>query len=224
MDNKNCIRAQINAALWECSPVEFIEELEQTDVVQQVAEALAADAHAFATKDPASFHDRTQIVQNYTSFKAVLHYRLARAIALHKTQESGHSQEWTAYAALISSRGKLLSGAELHHRCRIGHRFILDHGVGTVIGETAEIGDDCYFLGGVTLGSLGISGNPDGKRHPTVGNRVQIGAFASLLGPILIGDDVMVGTHCTITKNISARNRVTLRSSLQIETQSMVTV
>lgn len=221
MHTRDSIQAQINAALWECSPADFIGQLNGTNLLRHVADAVAADAQAFAAKDPASFRDPAAIVQNYTSFKAVLHYRLASAIAVHEDLDQGLFGGWTAYAALISSRGKLLSGAELHHRCRIGQRFILDHGVGTVIGETTEVGDDCYFLGGVTLGSLGISGNPEGKRHPTVGHRVQVGAFARLLGPISIGDDVIVGPHCTITSDIPPRSKVTLKSSLQVVAEHM---
>lgn len=109
-----------------------------------------------------------------------------------------------------------MSGAELHPSSQIGRRFILDHGFGTVFGETVSIGDDCYVLGGVTLGASGISGNPQGKRHPSIGNRVQLGAFSRIFGCVDIGDDVFIGPNCTITQNIPSGSKVTLRSSLQI--------
>ena len=76
----------------------------------------------------------------------------------------------------------VLSGAEIHPAARIGRRFVLDHGYGTVIGETCEIGHDCYILCGVTLGARGIANNPDGKRHPRLGNNVEVGSGARVLG------------------------------------------
>ncbi len=106
------------------------------------------------------------------------------------------------YALILSSKGKLLSGAEINPYAKIGKRFILDHGIGTVIGETAEIGDDCYMLGGVILGAKGISNNPEGIRHPRIGNNVQIGSFSKLFGAITIGNNVFIGSGCVITENI----------------------
>jgi len=119
-------------------------------------------------------------------------------------------------ALLVSARGKLLSGADIHARSNIGKRFVLDHGYGTVIGETTEIGDDCYVLGGVVLGATGISGNSRGKRHPTIGNRVEIGAFSRVFGNVVIGDDVFVAPHCVIKENVPRNSVVSLRSELQI--------
>lgn len=110
----------------------------------------------------------------------------------------------------------MLSGAEIHFRSRIGARFIIDHGMGTVIGETSTIGDDCYVLGGVTLGARGISDNPSSPRHPTLGNRVQIGAFASVLGAIHVGDGAFIGPGCIITKDVPAAARVQVKTSLQV--------
>ncbi|MFC0691025.1 serine O-acetyltransferase [Paraburkholderia humisilvae] len=101
-------------------------------------------------------------------------------------------------------------------RCTIGKRFILDHGVGTVVGETAVIGDDCYILGGVTLGAVGIAGNPPGKRHPVLGDRVEVGAFTRILGRVEIGDEVFIGPHCVITQDVPSGSIVTVRTSVQI--------
>ena len=81
---------------------------------------------------------------------------------------------------------------------------MLDHAVGTVIGETCVIGDDAYILGGVTLGAAGIANNPATARHPRLGDRVQVGAFARILGRVTIGDDVFIGPHCTITQDVPA--------------------
>ncbi len=113
-------------------------------------------------------------------------------------------------AALITRRGKLLSGAEIHFNSRIGRRFVLDHGYGTVIGETSVIGDDCYILGGVTLGSRLIAANTQGPRHPNLGDRVQVGMNSSLLGHIRIADDVFIGSGCLVTQDVPAGQKITL--------------
>lgn len=212
----NAIIAQLQAALWECCPPEYINQLVNTPLLFDITQELIEDVDAFASKDPASGGDPFRIVQTSTSFRAVLHYRLAHKLDSHFSEKESPHRELPMYASLISSRGKYLSGAELHHRCRIGKRFVLDHGVGTVFGETAQIGDDCYVLGAVTLGACLISDNPNGKRHPTIGDRVQIGAFARIFGAITVGDDVFVGPQCTITENIPSNSRVVLRTSVQV--------
>lgn len=185
---------------------------------QCIAAATAAehDLNAFAAKDPASRGSVEEIALGYSSYKAVLHYRLAHAILHMASLDGDRNREIASVAALVSARGKLLSGAEIHPRCHIGRRLVLDHGWGTVIGETSRIGDDCYILGGVVLGATGIAANPSGKRHPTLGNRAEIGAFARIFGDIVIGDDVFVSPHCVITENIPSDSVVTLKSALQL--------
>lgn len=216
------INAQLEAALWECCPPDAIRVLRRTRAIDQAVVAATEDLNAFASKDPAASGDVFRILHTYTSFKAVLHYRLAHAIETLNDGCIAHLDQASLYAPLISARGKMLSGAELHHKCKIGRRFVLDHGVGTVFGETAELGDDCYVLGGVTLGAGGIAGNPTGKRHPTLGQRVQIGAFSRIYGPVHIGDDVFIGPHCTVSQDIEHGSRILLRSSLQITKKSPV--
>jgi serine O-acetyltransferase len=100
---------------------------------------------------------------------------------------------------MLSNYAKFFSGIEIHPGATIGRRLVIDHGVGVVIGETAEIGDDVLIYHGVTLG--GKSLNP-GKRHPTVGNRVILGAGAKLIGNITIGDDCRVGANAVVTKSM----------------------
>ncbi len=211
----DAITIQLKAALWECCPPTFINSVATDSLLQSIKHELVEDATSFSTKDPAATGDVMRVVQAYTSFRAVLHYRLAHRLDREIKENSLNNGE-NIYPALISSRGKLLSGAELHHLCYIGQRFILDHGVGTVFGETAQLGDDCYVLGGVTLGALGIADNPKGKRHPTIGNRVQIGAFSRIFGNISIGDDVFIGPQCVITEDIPSGSSVTIRPSTQV--------
>ncbi|MGV3655380.1 MAG: serine O-acetyltransferase [Noviherbaspirillum sp.] len=172
------------------------------------------DLMALKAKDPAAPANPNLIALGYTSFKAVLHYRLAHWIAKTFSMEFDHRSE--EIAMIISSRGKLQSGAEIHHRCEIGRRFVMDHGYGTVIGETTSIGDDCYILSGVILGAKGIACNPGGKRHPTIGHRVQIGAFASVLGPVSIGNDVYIGAHTQVSESIPDHSVITMKSRIQV--------
>lgn len=215
MEAFKAIRIQLQAALWECCSPNFADGIAESSLLENVTHELTEDAVAFAKKDPAAHNDVIRVIQCYTSFKAVLHYRLAHNLD-REINGKLPTSESTIYATLISSRGKLLSGAELHHRCHIGQRFILDHGIGTVFGETARIGDDCYILGGVTLGAYGIADNPSGKRHPTIGNRVQIGAFTRIFGNLSIGDDVFIGPQCIITENVPSLSSVTMRPSIQV--------
>lgn len=209
------IQAYAIAALLECASKEDYLQLARAEVLELIVPKIEDDLLAFASKDPAAQFDPVFILKNYTSFSAVLHYRLANWI--FKNRHVSYLRKIDPHLpGSLSRRGKLLSGAEIHYRSHIGRRFILDHGFGTVIGETSILGDDCYVLGGVTLGAKGISGNPSEFRHPIIGNRVQIGAFSSILGRIVIGDDVFIGPNCIISKNIPARSKVKIITSVQV--------
>jgi serine O-acetyltransferase len=102
-------------------------------------------------------------------------------------------------ARFSSHIARWLTGIEIHPAAKLGRRFVIDHGMGVVIGETAEVGDDCYFYHQVTLGVARTSG---GKRHPTVGNNVIIGAGAKVLGPITVGDDARVGANAVVVDSV----------------------
>lgn len=110
----------------------------------------------------------------------------------------------------------MMSGIEIHPYAKIGSKFVIDHGFGVVIGETTEIGDRCYILGGVILGAYGIAGNSNQKRHPTIGNDVQIGSFSRIFGNINIGNNVVIGANCTIRSDIEDNCIVTLKTEIQI--------
>ena len=92
-----------------------------------------------------------------------------------------------------------LTGIEIHPAAKLGRRLVIDHGMGVVIGETAEVGDDCYFYHQVTLG---VARTSSGKRHPTVGNNVIIGAGAKVLGPITVGDNARVGANAVVVDTV----------------------
>jgi serine O-acetyltransferase len=106
-------------------------------------------------------------------------------------------------ARIFANITRWITGIEIHPGAKIGKRVVIDHGMGVVIGETAEIGDDVLMYHGVTLGGKSLK---EGKRHPTVGNRVIIGAGAKLIGPITVGDDAKVGANAVITKDVPEGN------------------
>ncbi|RYZ75906.1 MAG: serine O-acetyltransferase [Proteobacteria bacterium] len=122
-----------------------------------------------------------------------------RVMLCHRIAHACYSNQLHFLARLVSELGRFLSGIEIHPGARIGKRLVIDHGMGVVIGETAEIGDDCIIFHGVTLG--GVKFDPV-KRHPTVGNRVLIGAGAKVLGPITLGDDSRVGANAVVTRKV----------------------
>ena len=142
-------------------------------------------------RDPAS-RNTFEILTTYPGVHALLLHRLN-----HRLAERG--LKWLARFG--SHLARFLTGIEIHPGAQIGRRFFIDHGMGVVIGETTEIGDDCTLYHGVTLG--GTTWNK-GKRHPTLGNNVVVGAGAKLLGPITIGDGARVGSNAVVTKDVPA--------------------
>lgn len=144
----------IMAALMECCSSKLYNKLKYAEIIDDLKTTCTHDLITFSRKDPSSGGEIEILARASTSYSAVLHYRIA-----HWIYQNLQEPEKTLLAALLSRRGKLLSGAEIHFRCSIGQRFVLDHGYGTVIGETARIGNDCYILGGVTLGSRDIADN-----------------------------------------------------------------
>ncbi|WP_449373184.1 serine O-acetyltransferase EpsC [Arthrobacter psychrolactophilus] len=109
-------------------------------------------------------------------------------------------------ARVLSQLTRFATGIEIHPGATIGRRFFIDHGMGVVIGETAEIGDDVMIYHGVTLGGRSLAKT---KRHPTIGNRVTIGSGAKVLGPIHIGDDSAIGANAVVVKDAPARSILT---------------
>ena len=142
-------------------------------------------------RDPAA-RNAWEVMTCYPGFHAMLMHRLAHAIW-------GLRLRWLA--RFISHIARWLTGIEIHPGATIGRRFFIDHGMGVVIGETAEIGDDCTLYHGVTLG--GTSWNR-GKRHPTLGRGVVVGAGAKILGPIVIGDGAQIGSNAVVVKPVPA--------------------
>ena len=134
--------------------------------------------------------------------ETILCYAGLHAVVWHRMAHGLWRMGLKGPARVVSHIGRFLTGIEIHPGAQIGRRFFIDHGMGVVIGETAEIGDDVLIYHGVTLG--GLSGSP-GKRHPTIGNGVAIGAGAQVLGPILVGDGARIGANAVVTKDVPAR-------------------
>ena len=142
-------------------------------------------------RDPAA-RNAWEVITCYPGFHALLIHRLS-----HPLWQGG--LKWLA--RFVSHIGRWLTGIEIHPGAQIGRRFFIDHGMGVVIGETAEIGDDCTLYHGVTLG--GTSWNK-GKRHPTLHKGVVIGAGAKILGPIEIGEGAKIGSNAVVVKSVPA--------------------
>jgi serine O-acetyltransferase len=136
-------------------------------------------------EDPAA-RSIIEILLCYPGFHAILLHRLAHRV---------YRRRWTLAARVISQFSRAVTGIEIHPGASIGRRFFIDHGMGVVVGETAEIGDDVLLYQGVTLGG---TGKEKGKRHPTLGNHVVIGTGAKVLGNIRIGDHVKIGAGSVV--------------------------
>ncbi|ABL02330.1 serine O-acetyltransferase [Candidatus Ruthia magnifica str. Cm (Calyptogena magnifica)] len=148
------------------------------------------DIKSIFNRDPAA-RNTFEIITCYSGVQAMLFYRLSHRLWRLKFK-------WLA--KFISSLARWFTGVEIHPGAIIGRRFFIDHGMGVVIGETAEIGNDCTLYHGVTLGGTTWQ---KGKRHPTLGNNVVIGAGAKILGPITLGNHVRVGSNSVVVKSIN---------------------
>ncbi len=144
---------------------------------------------AYQARDPAA-RSALEVLLLYPGLKAVRSHRRAHWCYEHNLK---------FLARMISQASRRRTGIEIHPGATIGKRLVIDHGMGLVIGETAEIGDDCLIFHGVTLGG---TGKDVGKRHPTIGNNVLIGTGAKVLGPITIGDNARVAANSVVLKDI----------------------
>lgn len=153
---------------------------------------LREDIAVVFDRDPAA-RTRFEVLTCYPGLHALVWHRTVA----NRLWRSGF--KWLA--RLVSHLGRFLTGIEIHPGATIGRRVFIDHGMGIVIGETAEIGDDTTLYHGVTLG--GTSWNK-GKRHPTLGRNVVVGAGAKILGPILVGDGAKVGSNAVVVRDVPA--------------------
>lgn len=152
--------------------------------------SIREDIRAAVARDPAA-RNQFEVLIVYPGIHALIFYRFN-----HWLWHLGLK----LLARFLSNIARFLTGIEIHPAATIGRRLFIDHGMGVVIGETAEIGDDCTIYHGVTLG--GTSLNKGTKRHPTLKNNVIVGAGAKVLGPVTLGDNVHVGANSVVVKDV----------------------
>ena len=150
---------------------------------------------AYQRRDPAA-RSKLEIFLLYPGVHAVLYHRVAHWCFRHHLK---------FLARCVSQWSRFWTGIEIHPGAKIGRNLVIDHGMGIVIGETAEIGDDCLIYQGVTLGGTGVM---QGKRHPTLGNNVMVGSGAKVLGPIKIGDNSRVAANSVVLREVPENSTV----------------
>jgi len=155
--------------------------------------SLREDVRVIFERDPAA----TNLLE------VLLTYPGLHALLLHRVAHYLYRRGVPVVPRLISHLNRFLTGIEIHPGARIGRRFFIDHGMGVVIGETSEIGDDVTLYQGVTLGG---TGKERGKRHPTLGNRVMVGVGAKILGAVTIGDDAKIGAGAVVLSDVPPRS------------------
>lgn len=133
-------------------------------------------------------------------WEIALLYPGPKAVLLHRIANWFYKSQLYFLARFVGELNRFLTGIEIHPGAKIGKRLVIDHGIGLVIGETSEVGDDCILFHGVTLG--GVRFEPV-KRHPTLGNHVIVGAGAKVLGPIVVGNNARVGANSVVTRDVA---------------------
>ena len=152
-------------------------------------QALNETLEAYQRRDPAA-RSKLEIFLLYQGVHATLYHRLAHWLYCHNRK---------FLARCVSQWSRFWTGIEIHPGAKIGRRLVIDHGMGIVIGETAEVGDDCLIYHGVTLGG---TGKDHGKRHPTLGNNVMVSAGAKVLGPFKVGDNSRIAANAVVLSEI----------------------
>ena len=161
----------------------------------EIFKEIKSDIKAIFERDPA-VNNIFEVVLTYSGLHVTIFHRFS-----HKLYKIG----LRTFPRIISQFARFLTGIEIHPGAKIGKGFFIDHGMGVVIGETAEIGDNVTMYQGVTLGG---TGKEKGKRHPTIGNEVTIGSGAKILGSIEIGDNVKVGASSVVLDSVPANSTV----------------
>lgn len=157
--------------------------------ISRMVKELLEDADAILERDPAAI-SRKEVLMLYSGLHALIFYRVAHLF---------HEHDHPLIARAISQAAKFFTGIEIHPGAKIGKGLFIDHGTGVVIGETAIIGDNCTIYQGVTLGG---TGKETGKRHPTLGNNVMVGAGAKLLGAFTVGDDSKIASGAVVLTDV----------------------
>ena len=147
---------------------------------------IKGDVNSIYERDPAA-RSRWEVLLCYPGLHAIIAHRVAHWL---------WNKDWKVSARALSQCNRFLTGIEIHPAAKIGDRVLIDHGMGVVIGETAEVGDDCTIYHGVTLGGTSLASGT--KRHPTIGKNVIVGAGAKILGGFEIGDNCRIGSKAQV--------------------------
>ena len=158
-----------------------------------ILSSIKEDLETALRRDPAA-RNKLEVFLTYPGVHAVWNYRISHWLWQRNIK---------LLARIFSNRARRRTGIEIHPGARIGRRFFIDHGIGVVIGETTEIGDDVMLYHNVTLGARRFA---TGKRHPSIGNRVIIGAGAKILGPVNIADDARVSYNSVVIEDVKKSN------------------
>lgn len=156
---------------------------------------IRSDIDAVLENDPAA-RSRFEVVLSYSGLHAIWAHRVAHFFFRHR---------WFTIARFISQISRFFTGIEIHPGAKIGHKLFIDHGMGVVIGETCEIGDEVVIYQGVTLGG---TGKEKGKRHPTIGDRVVIASGAKVLGSFTVGDHASIGANSVVLRPVPPNSTV----------------
>jgi serine O-acetyltransferase len=165
-------------------------------VISMLLKNLRDEIDATLARDPAA-RSRIEVALCYPGFHAIVFYRLAHWLWL---------RGWMLAGRFVSHLARVVTGIEIHPGARIGRRLFIDHGMGVVIGETAEIGDDCTLYQGVTLGGTSLTRGE--KRHPTLGDDVIVGSHAQILGPFRVGNGARIGAQALVQAEVPDGGRM----------------
>ncbi|MBC8756866.1 serine acetyltransferase [Kordia sp. YSTF-M3] len=198
-----------------CAELVALNVLFTEDILNKTAALIYDDLYARVKQDPIAITPFL-IYTISKSFKVIFYYRIANAVSYFNHEDFETSKICKYYSYLLSEVAAKDTKIEIHPEAIIGERFVIDHGVNTVIGATSIIGNDCTILNNVLLGAKKITCNPKGKRHPTIGNNVNIAGGVRILGAVSIGDNTQIGPDCMIINNIPSNSTVRKESSCQI--------
>lgn len=165
------------------------------DHARFAADEVRRDVRSVRERDPAA----------KTNVEVALLYSGLHALWAHRVGHALWQRGYRTPARAISQAARFLTGIEIHPGAQLGQGVFIDHGMGVVIGETAEVGSDVTIYHGVTLGGVSLD---EGKRHPTIGDRVTIGAGAKVLGDIVVGDDSRIGANAVLVRSVGPGSRV----------------
>ncbi len=172
------------------------------------------DIDTILERDPAA-RSRIEVVLSYSGFHAVFFHRIAHFL---------YKKRLFLLARILSQLSRFITGIEIHPGAKIGKRLFIDHGMGVVIGETTEIGDDVTIYQGVTLGG---TGKEKGKRHPTIGNNVVVSSGAKVLGPFKVGDNSKIGAGSIVLKEVPPNctvvgvpGRVVIKDNIRVKSEN----